>query len=73
MGSGRFQVKNPVDRPNYYYIFIVEQINTMWCFSAKEYKNMDKISLVLLSPAGKPRPKYQKYELKQEEFSKKFK
>lgn len=83
LGSGRFQVKNPVERPNYYYIFIVEQLNKMWCFSAKEYlkecsrhksgKNMDKTSLVLLSPSSKPRPKYQKYEIKQEEFSKKFK
>lgn len=81
-GSGRFQVKNPVSRPNYYYIFFVEQINTMWCMSSQEYlqlcsrhksgRNMQQTSLVLTSPSGKPRPKFKQYELKQEDFGKKF-
>lgn len=81
-GSGRFQVKNPVNRPNYYYIFFVEQINTMWCISAQEYlqlcsrhksgKNMNQTFMTLTSPKGKPRPKFKQYEIKQEDFVKKF-
>lgn len=81
-GSGRFQVKNPVSRSNYYYIFFVEQINTTWCMTSQEYlqlcsrhksrKNMQQTSLVLTSPSGKPHPKFKQYELKQEDFGKKF-
>lgn len=82
-GIGRFEVKNPEIRPNYYYLFYAEIPDIMWLFSAQQYleacsrhksgKHMNKIWIVLLNDSGTPVAKYNDFKVQRENFKEIFK
>lgn len=82
-GIGRFEVKNPELRHNYYYLFYAETQDIMWLFSSEEYlatcsrhksgKNMNKTWVILLNDSGSTVEKYKKFEVKREDFKEIFK
>ena len=82
-GIGRFEVRNPEPRHNYYYLFYAETQDIMWLFSSEQYlkacsrhksgKNMNKTWVILLNDSGSPVEKYKEFEVKREDFKKIFK
>lgn len=82
-GIGRFEVKNPEIRPNYYYLFYAEIPDIMWLFSAQQYveacsrhksgKHMNKTWIVLLNDSGTPVAKYNDFKVQREDFKEIFK
>lgn len=82
-GIGRFEVKNPEIRPNYYYLFYAEIPDIMWLFSAQQYleacsrhkssKHMNKTWIVLLNDSGTPVAKYNDFKVQRENFKEIFK
>lgn len=82
-GIGRFEVRNPELRHNYYYLFYAETQDIMWLFSSEQYlkacsrhksgKNMNKTWIILLNDSGSPAEKYKEFEVKREDFKKIFK
>lgn len=82
-GIGRFEVKNPEIRPNYYYLFYAEIPDIMWLFSAQQYleacsrhksgKHMNKTWIVLLNDSGTPVAKYNDFKVQREDLKEIFK
>ena len=82
-GIGRFEVKNPEIRPNYYYLFYAEIPDIMWLFSAQQYleicsrhksgKHMNKTWITLLNDSGTPVAKYNDFKVQREELKEVFK
>lgn len=82
-GIGRFEVKNPEIRPNYYYLFYAEIPDIMWLFSAQQYlevcsrhksgKHMNKTWITLLNDSGTPIAKYNDFKAQREDFKEIFK
>lgn len=82
-GIGRFEVKNPEIRPNYYYLFYAEIPDIMWLFSAQQYveacsrhksgKHMNKTWIVLLNDRGTPVAKYNDFKVQREDLKEVFK
>lgn len=82
-GIGRFEVKNPEIRPNYYYLFYAEIPDIMWLFSAQQYleacsrhksgKHMNKTWITLLNDSGTPVAKYNDFKVQREDLKEIFK
>lgn len=82
-GIGRFEVKNPEIRPNYYYLFYAEIPDIMWLFSAQKYveacsrhksgKHMNKTWITLLNDSGTPVAKYNDFKVQREDLKEIFK
>ena len=82
-GIGRFEVKNPEIRPNYYYLFYAEIPDIMWLFSAQQYveacsrhksgKHMNKTWITLLNDSGTPVAKYNDFKVQREDLKEVFK